>query len=417
VEIEKYLDEKQKTLAVIACGFGPGDDDEERRRKRRKLLMWGAVAAALVAVTYAMIAQNRPSVGPAVDTPGESSGNMGRDLPETRERTVKSALDVETREQSEIGTKRDSPMTSRRTISEKSLKPMEERNTSRQEIISSQTGAVESILSTESTKTIKAPQSESISARESTKRINAPQSESISAQTMISARNTSATPKTSVDMASMSTDGIRNVTVPAPLRFMKDILLYTRQLANDIDEVPGALWAQGVYNDLRHAFKERDPNLVPGAGLLHDFVRKARNIVVDGEGARLVQGSIGDARDVMTSGKGRLLAQDFVRNARHFLTSEVGKGRRVAQNFAGNIRRFVASKDGRGRRLAQDFVRNVQHFLISKLGKGRRLAQDFVRNVRHFLTSTDGQGARLVKAAVDTARAALTENETEVVVL
>ena len=434
VEIEKYLDEKQKTLAVIACGFGPGDDDEERRRKRRKLLIWGAVAAALVAVSYAVIAHNRLSVRPAVGTPGESSG-MERDLRETSERRVKSTLDAETRKQSKLEMKRGSPMTSSMTVSEKSLKPMVERNTSRQEleVFTSQRGVVEYIPSTESTKTTnapqsesisarvstkatKAPQSESISARESTKTMNVSQAESISAQAMVCTHNTCVAPKVSVEMPNFSSDGIRNMTVPAPLRLMKDLLLYSRRFVNDIAEVPGALWAQGVYYDLRHAYKELDPNLVPGASLLHDFIRKARNILADGEGARLVQGTISDARDVMNSGKGSLLAQDFVKNARHFLSKD-GRGRRLARKFAGNVRRFLTSRDGKGRRLAQNFVSNVRHFLTNKDGKGRRLAQDFGRNVRSFLTSEDGQRVRLIKAAAETARAALSENDAEVVVL
>lgn len=76
-EIAKYLDEKQRTLAVIASGYGPGDDDEERRRKRKKMLMWGAVAVALVAVSYAVVTQYGPAATPTIDsTVGESWGRL-----------------------------------------------------------------------------------------------------------------------------------------------------------------------------------------------------------------------------------------------------------------------------------------------------------------------------------------------------
>jgi hypothetical protein len=381
VEIEKYLDEKQKTLAVIACGFGPGDDDEERRRKRKKLLMWGAVAAVLVAVSYALITQNRSSGEPAVGTPGDSSGTMERDLLEIRKSPVKSAPNSETRKQSK-GMNRDSPMSLSTTRSEKLSKPLGERtqettkmSTTRREQSSTPFG--ERKISTQETAKIVASQREVVESTriqplEWTKTARQHNSASMSGPTTVSARSTFATPKASMETITSSTvstsEGTINVTVPAPLRFMKDILLqsrrfandtsieqvhgalknlllHTRQLVNGVDKVPGTLWAQGVYNDLRHAIDERDPNLVPGAGSLHDFVNKARNVVVRGEGARLVKGKFSDARNVLSAGKARRLAQDFVRNAQHCLTSKDGQGARLAKAAVDNARDALAEND------------------------------------------------------------------------
>jgi hypothetical protein len=199
-----------------------------------------------------------------------------------------------------------------------------------------------------------------------------------SGPTTVPARSTFVTPKANVETTASSTlsmsAGTINVTVPTPLRFMKDslfrirrfandtsidqvhgalknLLLHIRQLVNDVDKESGTSWAQGVYNGLRHASKKKDPNIVPGAGFLHDFVSKSRNAIVSGKGARLLKGKFSDARNVLSTGKVRCVVQDFVRNAQHFLTSK------------------------------------------------------------------DGQGARLAKAAVDSARVALAENEAEVVVL
>lgn len=55
-EIEKYLKEQAKSLAVIACGFGPCEEDErQRRRKARKFLIWSGVAIAIVAISVAVM--------------------------------------------------------------------------------------------------------------------------------------------------------------------------------------------------------------------------------------------------------------------------------------------------------------------------------------------------------------------------
>lgn len=97
-EITKYLDEKQRTLAVIATGYGPGEDDEEKRRKRRKMLLWGAVAVAFVAVSYAVVTQYGSPAVPAIESDSakqDSSGAIEKDLFETRERPKKPVERIE----------------------------------------------------------------------------------------------------------------------------------------------------------------------------------------------------------------------------------------------------------------------------------------------------------------------------------
>jgi hypothetical protein len=385
VEIEKYLDEKQKTLAVIACGFGPGEDDEERRRKRNKMLIWGAVAAALVAVSYTVIMQNCFSGGNAVGTHGDSSGNTERDLLETKKNCpLKSdSLTTETRTQSK-GMKGNSPVTLSMTRNENLSKPLREimsthetrkinmtrreqastppgeRKLSKQEatkIVSSQRKLVESTHNQTSVST------------ETAREHNSPL---MSGPTMASSRSTFVKPKASVDTTALSSfptrAGTIYVTVPAPLRFMKNVLVRIRQfvddtsvdqihdalknlfhhipqLVNDVDKVPGTPWAHGVFNDSRQAIDERDPNVEPGAGFLHDFVSKARNVILSGEGARFLKDKFSDARSVLSAGKARFLAHDFVRNAQHFLTSKDGQGARLAKAALDNVRAALVENE------------------------------------------------------------------------
>lgn len=356
VEIDKYLDDKQKTLAVIACGYGPGEDDEERYRKRRKMLMCGAVAVALVAVSYTVLMQNRSSGSNAVGSHGDSSRNTERDFLETRgARRVKSAaLTAETRTQSEE-MKGDSPLTLR-TTSENLSKPLGE-------IMS--TPGITKISKEEATKVVASQRKLAESTRIQP---------SVLAETVMKHNSSLLSRSLAVSSHSTFVKPASSVTVPAPLRFMKDILLKIRhfahessveqvhgalknffrsicQLVKGIDIVPGTLSVQGVYNDLQYAVDEREPIVVPGAGFLRDFVSKGRNIIASREGARFLKGIFSDARNVLSARKARCLVQDFV------------------------------------------------------------------RNTEYFLSNKNGQGARLVKAAVDNARAALVDNEAQVVVL
>jgi TBC1 domain family member 20 len=55
-EIETYLKEQAKSLAVIACGFGPCEEDERQRRlKARKFLIWSGFAIAIVAISVTVM--------------------------------------------------------------------------------------------------------------------------------------------------------------------------------------------------------------------------------------------------------------------------------------------------------------------------------------------------------------------------
>ena len=56
-EIDKYLEEQKKSLAVIACGLGPCEDDESRQRRRRvrKILILAGFAMGLLVVSVVVI--------------------------------------------------------------------------------------------------------------------------------------------------------------------------------------------------------------------------------------------------------------------------------------------------------------------------------------------------------------------------
>ena len=56
-EIDKYLEEQKKSLAVIACGLGPCEDDESRQQRRRvrKILILAGVAIGLLVVSVVVI--------------------------------------------------------------------------------------------------------------------------------------------------------------------------------------------------------------------------------------------------------------------------------------------------------------------------------------------------------------------------
>ena len=65
------VEEKDKSSAVIAAGFGHGDDAARRRRKQRKMAIAGAVAVAVVAIVVGVVLQHRAR--PSAPTSSSSS--------------------------------------------------------------------------------------------------------------------------------------------------------------------------------------------------------------------------------------------------------------------------------------------------------------------------------------------------------
>ena len=326
-EISKYLDEKQRTLAVIASGFGPGDDDEERRRKRRNMIIWGAVAVALVAVSYALVTRDGPNHAPTIDSTGkDGSGKIERDLLESKVKSDTAAPQVKPpREQVTNRSRGESPKVS----------PPKGRPVKKAEFVVSPKGLIASIPPVESTQ-LKATKSNGLGAS------------SVAQAALSASDNTRNAPTTRVENADFTkhstTTGRSESIVPAPLRYMKGMLLHTRQALNGIDRVPGAQWARGVYQDLRQAVEDLDPDLVvPGASFIPNLFRKARQAIVGGEGARYVKETINEARDAMTAGKGRHLVRDFVRNLHGFFTSD-GRGSRFL-NFTLNEARAALTEN------------------------------------------------------------------------
>lgn len=84
-EITKYLEEKQRTLAVIASGYGPGDDERQRQwRRRRKLLLRATVAVAVLGIAYGVAMQYRPDLfGRTIEADSQHTGS-GSDVTSTR---------------------------------------------------------------------------------------------------------------------------------------------------------------------------------------------------------------------------------------------------------------------------------------------------------------------------------------------
>lgn len=357
-EIAKYLDEKQRTLAVIASGYGPaGDDDEERRRRRRKMLMWGAVAVALVAVSYAVVTQYG---GPAaalssLDSTGEaSSGKIERDLLETNERPSKPVMPVE-RSREQQSSRRESAgareSASARSSNERAaqMQSPRERVSSRPKIIEFEVNPQGSVDSAPLSRT---PHKANVAMSRSS-------SSSSSPKVTVSAGRTSSGTKLLMEKIDLTKDstadgsatGTSGLVVPGPVRYMKGLLLSTRQALNGIDKLPGAQWAQGVYQDIRHAVDDIDPDLIlPGVSLVPDFLRRARS----------------DAR------------------------AAVGSGLCKARQVVGGSERAQYVKEAIG----------------DTTGRGRHLVRDALKIIH-------GQGARALKSA----RVALAENEAEVVVL
>jgi len=296
-EVAKYLDEKQRTLAVIASGYGPGDDDEERGRKRRKMLMWGAVAVALVAVSYAVVTQYGPAAtAPSIDATGEqSSGKIERDLLEANERPNKTV----TREEVTNRSRRESP---------KVYPPISQPQTAEFDITPK--GFVETIPLVKETK----PQA--VMARNSVP--NVPKA-AVSANRM---RSAAKPPAGKIDLNKYPATRGRTSepVVPGPVRYVKGILL------------PGAQWAQGVYKDMRHAVADLDPDLVlPGVSLLS----RARQAIFGGNKAQFVKESFDG-----TAERGRHLVRDSLRKLHRFFTND-GRGARALKS----ARKALADND------------------------------------------------------------------------
>lgn len=87
-EIESYLRENNKTMAVIALGFGPGDDEEKRRRKRRKLLVYGAVATVVVAIAVGVAMQTYEQQAQATECAASTSSASPSDYSGTVETLI-----------------------------------------------------------------------------------------------------------------------------------------------------------------------------------------------------------------------------------------------------------------------------------------------------------------------------------------
>lgn len=283
-EIAKYLDEKQRTLAVIASGYGPGDDDEERRRKRRKLLMWGAVAVALVAVSYAVVTQYRPAGPgtPAMDsTRGKSAGTIERDLLETRERpskTLPREQPTKMESATKVNTSAERPAQSRRDRDSGGRTTMDFEVSPR--------GFVESVPLTKEAKPSPAPRSSEP---------NVPKGSASDPRTSSSSNVQPG--KIDLNKYAATRGRTGDSVVPGPVRYVKGLLL------------PGAHWAQGMYNDVRQAFNDLDPDLaLPGISLVPNFLSRARQAIVGGEGPQLMKDSLIESTD-----KGRHLVRDSLR--------------------------------------------------------------------------------------------------------
>jgi len=65
--IQQALEERAKSRAVIAAGYGRGDE-ERRRRRRQRIMIAGVISVAIVAVAVGVMMQNRQSA--VFETPG-----------------------------------------------------------------------------------------------------------------------------------------------------------------------------------------------------------------------------------------------------------------------------------------------------------------------------------------------------------
>lgn len=328
-EIAKYLDEMQRTLAVIATGYGPGDDDEERRRKRRKMLMWGAVAVAFVAVSYAVVTQYGPAAVPAIDsdsTGKDSSGRIERDLLETRRHQNKTVPRVETaRQQPTIGSSRESQKLNAPSQQMSGAQSRREKDSGRQGTVEFEVnpkGFVDSVPVAKEVKTSE-QMTHSSASRNPTK--------ATFGSSTIRAPSSSRAEKVDV-AAKYSTSGDTGASdqdASGPGRYVKGIL-------NGIDKMPGSRWVKGVYQDIRRAVVDLEPDFIlHGVSLLPEFLSKrfsqARQAILGGEGAHFVRETIHETR-----GKGKHLVRDAVVRLQRFI--------------AKRLRRFFAD-DGRGSRL------------------------------------------------------------------
>lgn len=89
-DVEAYLKEHCRTLAVIACGFGPGDDEiNRRRRKRRKQILVGGVALALLALSCVVLMSSSATMS-------ESGGQANEDPTLLRESRTLASFENET---------------------------------------------------------------------------------------------------------------------------------------------------------------------------------------------------------------------------------------------------------------------------------------------------------------------------------
>jgi hypothetical protein len=314
-EITKYLDEKQRTLAVIATGYGPGDDDEEKRRKRRKMLMWGAVAVAFIAVSYAVATQYGPSTVPVIDSDSKKQDNsvaIERDLFETRERPRKPVQRVESPQDRPVNKPRHESARMNSSHQMSVDQPRGDRSSGQQNTVQFEVnpkGFAESV-----------PGETSASERSR----NAASSNSMKATFGSSGiMNPPSSRKEKIDYAAKynpagTRDSEEDTTVSS--RYVKSI-------------VNGA---KGMYQDARHAIDDLDPDFIlPGVSMVPEFLRKqaqkARQAILGGEGVHFVKETINE-----TKGKGNHLVRDALVKLHSFIATR--------------LQRFFAS-DGRGSRL------------------------------------------------------------------
>lgn len=327
-EVARYLEEKQRTLAVIASGYGPGDDDEERRRKRRKMLMWGAVAVAIVAVSYAVMTQYSPAVTPCPDSTGEtSSGSIERDLLQSNERPNKTSLPAMQPSKEHSATNRQMMESARPSSSYERPTQSQRHEThggggsSRPKTVEFEVNPRGSVHSVP----LNMEQAQTNGAMQRTSAPGASRGESSTSKTSASMQGR--TERSSSSSGGRSAQTNRDTVVPGPLRYMKGLLISTRQALNSVDRLPGSQWVTGVYRDVRRAVDEIDPNLVvPGLHLVPDFLRKARRSITGGDGSQYVKETIED-----TTGRETNLVRGVLKNIHRFFAKR-GQGRRALKS-------------------------------------------------------------------------------------